>query len=117
MTVEVKHQPQRGRIARTGDGPAGTDHAAGADHAAGPEHAGGSEHVADLAELCRSVAELVRAGARPPRRIRLEHLGTAVEVEWDTPAAPAGPGTADRPRAPSSRPRSPRTPTATCAPR
>ncbi|MGW4378670.1 acetyl-CoA carboxylase biotin carboxyl carrier protein [Kitasatospora sp. NPDC004531] len=73
MTVEVKHQPSRGRIALTGDG------------------SGGPEHTADLAELCRSIAELARTSSRPPRRIRLEHLGTAVEVEWDghDGAAPA----------------------------
>jgi len=70
MTVEVKHQPSRGRIALTGDG------------------SGGPDQVADLAELCRSIAELARSSTRPPRRIRLEHLGTAVEVEWDEAGAP-----------------------------
>ncbi|MFJ8443942.1 acetyl-CoA carboxylase biotin carboxyl carrier protein [Kitasatospora griseola] len=78
MTVEVKHQPSHGRIALTGDG------------------SGGPDQGADLAELCRSVAELARTSTRPPRRIRLEHLGTAIEVEWDDPggaAAPAGPVT------------------------
>ncbi|MFD8478387.1 acetyl-CoA carboxylase biotin carboxyl carrier protein [Kitasatospora sp. NPDC059673] len=70
MTVEVKHQPSHGRIALTGDG------------------SGGPDRVADLADLCRSVAELARTSTRPPRRIRLEHLGTAVEVEWDETTAP-----------------------------
>ncbi|PJN29214.1 biotin/lipoyl-containing protein [Kitasatospora sp. CB02891] len=74
MTVEVKHPPSRGRIALTGDG------------------SGGPDQVADLAELCRSVAELARTSTRPPRRIRLEHLGTAIEVEWDDPGAPDGGG-------------------------
>ncbi|MFF0296708.1 acetyl-CoA carboxylase biotin carboxyl carrier protein [Kitasatospora sp. NPDC004615] len=70
MTVEVKNQPSHGRITLTGDG------------------SGGPDQVADLAELCRSVAELARTRAQPPRRIRLEHLGTAVEIEWDESGAP-----------------------------
>ncbi|MFJ1793262.1 acetyl-CoA carboxylase biotin carboxyl carrier protein [Kitasatospora griseola] len=76
MTVQVKHQPSHGRIALTGDG------------------SGGPDQGADLAELCRSVAELARTSTRPPRRIRLEHLGTAIEVEWDDPGAPTAPAPA-----------------------
>jgi len=49
---------------------------------------------ADLEALCRSIAELARTTTRPPRRIRLEHLGTAVEVEW--PEAAAQPAAANR---------------------
>ncbi|MFJ1755079.1 acetyl-CoA carboxylase biotin carboxyl carrier protein [Kitasatospora sp. NPDC088134] len=92
MTVEVKHEARRDRITLIGDGAA-------------------ADPVADLAALCRSVAELARTTARPPRRIRLEHLGTAVEVEWpaeqqaDTaappaPDAPPEAGTARHVRAP-----------------
>lgn len=77
MTVEVKHEAQRGRITLIGDGTV-------------------ADPVADLTALCRSVAELARTTARPPTRIRLEHLGTAVEVEWTPAAAPL---TADQPAA------------------
>ncbi|BAJ33005.1 MULTISPECIES: acetyl-CoA carboxylase biotin carboxyl carrier protein [Kitasatospora] len=88
MTVEVKHEAQRGRITLIGDGAVPAD------------------PVADLTALCRSVAELARTTARPPSRIRLEHLGTAVEVEWPTgeqqaPAA-AGPDSAPAPAAPDA---------------
>ncbi|MFJ5924494.1 acetyl-CoA carboxylase biotin carboxyl carrier protein [Kitasatospora sp. NPDC092948] len=86
MTVEVKHQPSRGRIALTGDG------------------SGGPDQVADLAELCRSIAELARTSTRPPRRIRLEHLGTAVEVEWDEASAPVTDPRAAPDPAPESEP-------------
>ncbi|RKE23212.1 acetyl-CoA carboxylase biotin carboxyl carrier protein [Streptomyces sp. TLI_171] len=68
MTVEVKPEAPRGRITLIGDGSTG-------------------DPVADLTALCRSVAELARTTTRPPSRIRLEHLGTAVEVEWATAAA------------------------------
>ncbi|MEV7213536.1 acetyl-CoA carboxylase biotin carboxyl carrier protein [Kitasatospora cineracea] len=81
MTVEVKHEAQRGRITLIGDGAA-------------------ADQVADLTALCRSVAELARTTTRPPSRIRLEHLGTAVEVEWpagEQLAAPAAPPAAEEP--------------------
>ncbi|MFJ5231199.1 acetyl-CoA carboxylase biotin carboxyl carrier protein [Kitasatospora sp. NPDC088391] len=112
MTAEVNPGTDRGRIALIGTAAATAAEAAAgsAGSAAGP--------VADLTALCRSVAELARTTARPPRRIRLEHLGTAVEVEWpadgtaaasavpavvpvDAPGdAPADRGTARHVRAP-----------------
>lgn len=81
MTVEVKHEAQRGRITLTGDGAA-------------------TDPVADLTALCRSIAELARTTTRPPSRIRLEHLGTAVEVEWpigEQQVVTAAPPAADEP--------------------
>ncbi|MGW4814611.1 acetyl-CoA carboxylase biotin carboxyl carrier protein [Kitasatospora cineracea] len=81
MTVEVKHEAQRGRITLIGDGAV-------------------ADPVADLTALCRSVAELARTTTRPPSRIRLEHLGTAVEVEWpagEQQIVAAAPPAADEP--------------------
>ncbi|MGW4696279.1 acetyl-CoA carboxylase biotin carboxyl carrier protein [Kitasatospora sp. YST-16] len=81
MTVEVKHEAQRGRITLIGDGAV-------------------ADPVADLTALCRSVAELARTTTRPPSRIRLEHLGTAVEVEWpvgEQQVVAAAPPAADEP--------------------
>lgn len=42
--------------------------------------------VADLEAMCRHIAELARTRAEAPRRIRVEHLGTALEIEWPSPA-------------------------------
>ncbi|MFE2351925.1 acetyl-CoA carboxylase biotin carboxyl carrier protein [Kitasatospora cineracea] len=81
MTVEVKHEAQRGRITLIGDGAV-------------------ADPVADLTALCRSVAELARTTTRLPSRIRLEHLGTAVEVEWpagEQQIVAAAPPAADEP--------------------
>lgn len=41
--------------------------------------------VADLEAMCRHIAELARTQAEAPRRIRVEHLGTALEIEWPSP--------------------------------
>jgi acetyl-CoA carboxylase biotin carboxyl carrier protein len=46
--------------------------------AVGPEKA-------DLEAMCHHVADLARTRPEPPRRIRLEHLGTALEIEWPAP--------------------------------
>ncbi|WP_431041469.1 acetyl-CoA carboxylase biotin carboxyl carrier protein [Streptomyces sp. P1-3] len=43
-------------------------------------------HVS-LESVCRTVAELARDSARPPRRVRVQHGQTTVEVEWADPAA------------------------------
>ncbi|GAA2740464.1 MULTISPECIES: acetyl-CoA carboxylase biotin carboxyl carrier protein [Kitasatospora] len=77
MTVELKGEPERDgnghRVALIGTAPP----------------------AADLAELCRSVAELARVRAEPPARIRLEHLGTAVEIQWKPGEAPPAPAPDD----------------------
>jgi acetyl-CoA carboxylase biotin carboxyl carrier protein len=56
-----------------------------------------------LDSVCRSVTELARAAPKPPRRIKLQHGQTTVEVEWPDPetAATATPTTA--PQLPSGR--------------
>jgi acetyl-CoA carboxylase biotin carboxyl carrier protein len=41
--------------------------------------------AADLEAMCRHIAELARTRAEAPRRIRVEHLGTALEIEWPSP--------------------------------
>ncbi|MFI8179363.1 acetyl-CoA carboxylase biotin carboxyl carrier protein [Actinacidiphila glaucinigra] len=45
-----------------------------------------------LEAVCRSATELARSMPTPPRRIRLRHGQTAVEIEWPEPRAqhPAG---------------------------
>jgi acetyl-CoA carboxylase biotin carboxyl carrier protein len=40
---------------------------------------------ATLDAVCRSVSELAKAAPKPPRRIRLQHGQTTVEVEWPDP--------------------------------
>ncbi|WP_405020610.1 acetyl-CoA carboxylase biotin carboxyl carrier protein subunit [Kitasatospora sp. NBC_00070] len=53
---------------------------------------------ADLDAVCRSVAELARSSPKPPSRIRLQHGGTTVEMEWpDQPATAPAAGTAPPP--------------------
>ncbi|MEY9928092.1 acetyl-CoA carboxylase biotin carboxyl carrier protein [Catenulispora sp. GP43] len=55
---------------------------------------------ADLEAMCHHVAELARTRPEAPSRIRVEHLGTALEIEWPSAvekaaaamAAGAGPG-------------------------
>ena len=52
--------------------------------------------AADLEAMCRHIAELARTRAEAPRRIRVEHLGTALEIEWPSAvdrSVPAGFGT------------------------
>jgi acetyl-CoA carboxylase biotin carboxyl carrier protein len=44
----------------------------------------GAEH-ADLETMCRQVAHLARTRPEPPGRIRVEHLGTILEIEWPPP--------------------------------
>jgi len=60
-------------------------HATGVMRAAavGPE-------TADLAAMCHHVADLARTRPEPPSRIRLEHLGTALEIEWPAPPVERG---------------------------
>jgi len=54
-----------------------------------------------LESVCRSVTELARAAPKPPRRIRLQHGQTTVEVEWPDPeTAAAVPVTGTLPEAP-----------------
>ncbi|BFV55438.1 hypothetical protein KCMC57_up05420 [Kitasatospora sp. CMC57] len=56
------------------------------------------DHPADLGQVCRSVAELARTAPRPPSRIRLQHGGTTVEMEWpDQPVAAVAPAAAPAP--------------------
>lgn len=59
-----------------------------------------------LEAVCRSATELARSMPTPPRRIRLRHGQTAVEIEWPDPqersaayasAAPAEPARAQAP--------------------
>jgi acetyl-CoA carboxylase biotin carboxyl carrier protein len=62
---------------------------------------------ATLESVCRSVSELAKAVPKPPRRIRLQHEQTTVEVEWPSPktatAAPATARPASAPEPPSGR--------------
>lgn len=44
--------------------------------------------TADLAAMCRHVADLARTRPEPPSRIRVEHLGTTLEIEWPPPPPP-----------------------------
>lgn len=41
---------------------------------------------ADLEAMCHHVAELARTRPEAPSRIRVEHLGTALEIEWPSAA-------------------------------
>lgn len=45
----------------------------------------------DLEAMCRHIADLARTRSEAPRRIRVEHLGTALEIEWPSPAAKTAP--------------------------
>ncbi|KQV17135.1 MULTISPECIES: biotin/lipoyl-containing protein [unclassified Kitasatospora] len=48
----------------------------------------GTDYPADLDAVCRSVGELARSAPQPPSRIKLQHGGTTVEMEWpDQPVA------------------------------
>lgn len=51
--------------------------------AVGPEAAG-------LEAMCRHIAELARTRAEAPRRIRVEHSGTVLEIEWPSPGERSG---------------------------
>jgi acetyl-CoA carboxylase biotin carboxyl carrier protein len=42
--------------------------------------------LADLEAMCHHIAHLARTRPEPPSRIRVEHLGTALEIEWPAPA-------------------------------
>ncbi|WP_431950601.1 acetyl-CoA carboxylase biotin carboxyl carrier protein [Actinacidiphila sp. bgisy167] len=53
-----------------------------------------------LEAVCRSAAELARSMPAPPRRIRLRHGQTAVEIEWPQPPASSD-GPAPAPAAPA----------------
>jgi acetyl-CoA carboxylase biotin carboxyl carrier protein len=57
-----------------------------------------------LDSVCRNVTELAKAAPKPPRRIRLQHGLTTVEVEWPTPEkagnAPAPTGRVPAPEEP-----------------
>lgn len=72
MTTDVRDESAKNGIVRR--------HSTGVMRPAvvGPE-------AADLEAMCRHIAELARTRAEAPRRIRVEHLGTALEIEW--PAA------------------------------
>jgi acetyl-CoA carboxylase biotin carboxyl carrier protein len=52
--------------------------------------------LADLEAMCHHIAHLARTRPEPPSRIRVEHLGTALEIEWPSTAEKgartAGPG-------------------------
>lgn len=53
---------------------------------------------AALEAVCRSATELARSMPAPPRRIRLRHGQTAVEIEWPPPPASSdGPADASAP--------------------
>jgi acetyl-CoA carboxylase biotin carboxyl carrier protein len=45
----------------------------------------GDGESADLEALCHHVASLARTRSETPSRIRVEHLGTALEIEWPSP--------------------------------
>lgn len=56
-------------------------------HAAGVMRTGAADaEPADLGAMCRHIADLARTRPEPPRRIRVEHLGTALEIEWPSAA-------------------------------
>ena len=72
MTTDVRDEAAKSGVVRR--------HATGVMRPAviGPE-------AADLEAMCRHIAELARTRAEAPRRIRVEHLGTALEIEWPSP--------------------------------
>lgn len=84
MTTDVRDEPAKNGVVRR--------------HAAGVMRAGMVDaEQADLGAMCRHIADLARTRPEPPRRIRVEHLGTALEIEWPSAAevrAGAGPGAA-----------------------
>ena len=76
MTTDLRDEAAKNGVVRR--------HATGVMRAAavGPETA---DVAADLAAMCHHVADLARTRPEPPSRIRLEHLGTALEIEWTAP--------------------------------
>ena len=74
MTTDVRdQQPAKNGVVRR--------------HAASVVRAGVVDaEPADLGAMCRHIADLARTRAEPPRRIRVEHLGTALEIEWPSAA-------------------------------
>ncbi|GAA1991101.1 acetyl-CoA carboxylase biotin carboxyl carrier protein [Catenulispora subtropica] len=68
-----------------GNGPKGNVHYPGAARGL---VAPSPVNVAALESVCGSVAELARSSPQPPRRIRLCHGSTTVEVEWENVPAP-----------------------------
>lgn len=55
----------------------------------GTSPAGAAAALPALEAVCRSATELARSMPTPPRRIRLRHGQTAVEIEWPEPQAQA----------------------------
>lgn len=45
----------------------------------------------DLEAMCRHIAELARTRTEAPRRIRVEHSGTVLEIEWPSSGERSGP--------------------------
>jgi acetyl-CoA carboxylase biotin carboxyl carrier protein len=45
------------------------------------------EELADLEAMCHHIADLARTRSEAPSRIRVEHLGTALEIEWPSSVA------------------------------
>lgn len=54
------------------------------------KHQTGGAEQADLEALFHHVAALARTRPEPPGRIRVEHLGTILEIEWPAPGASGG---------------------------
>ncbi|MDX3238407.1 acetyl-CoA carboxylase biotin carboxyl carrier protein subunit [Streptomyces sp. ME03-5709C] len=66
----------------------------------GTSTGGAAAALPALEAVCRSATELARSMPTPPRRIRLRHGQTAVEIEWPQPRAQAP----THPRGPAAAP-------------
>ena len=75
MTTDVRDESAKNGVVRR--------HSAGVMRPAAVAAIGGQP--ADLEAMCHHVAELARTRPEAPSRIRVEHLGTALEIEWPSP--------------------------------
>ena len=80
MTTEVRDEAKNGVVRR---------------HGTGVMRPAAIPQAADLEAMCHHVADLARTRAQPPSRIRVEHHGTVLEIEWTSPSfGKSAPGSA-----------------------
>ncbi|ACU70018.1 biotin/lipoyl attachment domain-containing protein [Catenulispora acidiphila DSM 44928] len=77
MTTEVRDESAKNGVVRR--------HSAGMMRPAAVTAVGAE--LADLEAMCHHIADLARTRTEAPSRIRVEHLGTALEIEWPSPVA------------------------------